>query len=257
MTAQTPDRIERLSLLAQALVSTPDWSELARLSVLRIFDSWGCIGAAFFVPAANRSMSLDAAYGYSDEQSAALHYLAPSSETVLEQVLHSDELLWFPEAEDLAEVTGDPRLSLPDAVAMIVMPVSRLGIPERILVLSFSNPLPSNPASEPFVVAVRSLLELHGGAADWTTRVNGQHTSADSGEEHPGAASEVDLSARQLRILELLAKGKTNRWIAADLGFSESTIRQETLRLYRALAVNSRTDAVVVARSIGLIAPAD
>lgn len=248
-----PDRIERLSLLAQALVSTPDWSELARLSVLRIFDSWGCTAAAFFVPAANRSMSLDAAYGYGDDQAAAVHYLAPSSDTVLEQVLHSDELLWFSDAEEVAEVTGAAPLTVPGSVAMIVMPISRLGIPERILVLSFSEPLPSNPASEPFVAAVRSLLELHGGAADWAGRSNGAHPHAEVVEERPTTASEVDLSARQLRILELLAFGKTNRWIAADLGFSESTIRQETLRLYRALGVNSRSDAVVVARSIGLI----
>lgn len=183
-----PDRIERLSLLAQALVSAPDWSELARLLVLRIFDSWGCTAAAFFVPAANRSMSLDAAYGYSDEQATSFHYLAPNS--------------------------------------------------------------------EPFVAAIRNLLELHGGAADWAARSNGAHGNGDIVEERPNVASDVDLSARQLRILELLALGKTNRWIAADLGFSESTIRQETLRLYRALAVNSRVDAVVVAREIGLIASA-
>lgn len=251
-----PDRIERLSLLAQALVSAPDWSELARLLVLRIFDSWGCTAAAFFVPAANRSMSLDAAYGYSDEQATSFHYLAPNSEPVLEQVLHSDELLWFSDPEELAEVTGDQALSVPGAAAMIVMPISRLGIPERILVLSFDEHLPSNPASEPFVAAIRNLLELHGGAADWAARSNGAHGNGDIVEERPNVASDVDLSARQLRILELLALGKTNRWIAADLGFSESTIRQETLRLYRALAVNSRVDAVVVAREIGLIASA-
>ena len=140
-----PDRIERLSLLAQALVSTPDWSELARLCVLRIFDSWGCTAAAFFVPAANRSMSLDAAYGYGDDQAAAVHYLAPSSEPLLEQVLHSDELLWFSDAEELAEVTGDEPLTVPGAAGMIIMPISRLGIPERILVLSFNEPLPNNP----------------------------------------------------------------------------------------------------------------
>lgn len=251
-----PDRIERLSLLAQALVSTPDWPELARLCVLRIFDSWGCTAAAFFVPAANRSMSLDAAYGYSDEQAAAIHYLPPNSEPVLEQVLHSDELLWFSDDAELAEVTGDQPLTIPGASAMIVMPISRLGIPERILVLSFGDHLPTNPASEPFVGAIRSLLELHGGSADWSGRVNGAHPNGETADERPSTASEVDLSARQLRILELLALGKTNRWIAADLGFSESTIRQETLRLYRALGVNSRTDAVVVARSIGLIASA-
>ena len=55
------------------------------------------------------------------------------------------------------------------------------------------------------------------------------------------------LTHRQHRVLELMADGMTNGQIARALAFSESTIRQETMAIYRALDVSGRVDAVKVA----------
>lgn len=247
-----PDRIERLSLLAQALGSNPDWSDLSRLIVLRIFDSWGCSAAALFAPASDGSFALEASFGYSDDAVAALHVVSREADSVLVPAMRSDEIIWLPDPVDVAGAAGDTPLGLEGSQAMVVLPITRLGIPERALVLSFTAPLPANPASEPFVVAIRSLLELTSGSADWPQR--SMPGSGHTPVAHPTSANEVELTTRQQRILRLLAQEKTNRSIAAELGFSESTIRQETLRLYRALGVNSRTDAVRVAQSIGLLA---
>lgn len=246
-----PDRIERLSLLAQALVSNPDWSDLSRLMVLRIFDSWGCTGALLYAPALNGSLSLEASFGFPDDLVAQLRIISRETECPLRPAMHSDEVVWMPDPVDVREATGEIPLAMPGTESMVVLPVTRLGIPERALVLTFSRPLPANPASGPFVMAVKSLLELHGGSGDWATRSATPGPYATTA--HPTSSDEVDLSPRQERILRLLAQEKTNRWIASELGFSESTIRQETLRLYRALGVNSRTDAVRVAQFIGLI----
>lgn len=247
-----PDRIERLSLLAQALIASPRWPEIAKLMVLRVFEAWGCLGALIFQPTTNGSLTLETAYGYPDDQVAALRLLPPDSEPPVQRALRSDDPVWFPDPEDMAELGGAVPLAIDGSASMIVLPITRLGIPERVLVLSFSEPLPSNPASGPFVSAVKSLLELHGGNGNGDGRARA--VAVEAREARPTSAQDVDLTSRQQRILELLALGKTNRWIAADLGFSESTVRQETLRLYRALGVNSRTDSVMVARSIGLIA---
>lgn len=51
------------------------------------------------------------------------------------------------------------------------------------------------------------------------------------------------LSARQLRVLELIHEGRTNALIAKELGFSESTVRQETIRIYEKLEVSGRREA--------------
>jgi len=62
-----------------------------------------------------------------------------------------------------------------------------------------------------------------------------------------------DLTSRQLKILELMAEGMVNVEIARELMLSESTIRQETVRIYRALGVPNRTEASKKGRSLGLI----
>ncbi len=53
--------------------------------------------------------------------------------------------------------------------------------------------------------------------------------------------SEV-LSPRQIEVLKLMAKGLTNREIGEKLAFSTSTVRVETMAIYRLLDVKSRTE---------------
>ena len=67
------------------------------------------------------------------------------------------------------------------------------------------------------------------------------------------APATKDLTSRQLRVLALMAKGMTNGQIARVLAFSESTIRQETMAIYRTLQVKGRAEAVDFGRSHGLI----
>jgi DNA-binding CsgD family transcriptional regulator len=62
-----------------------------------------------------------------------------------------------------------------------------------------------------------------------------------------------DLTSRQIKILDLMADGMVNVEIARDLMLSESTIRQETVRIYRALGVPNRIEAAKKGRTLGLI----
>jgi DNA-binding NarL/FixJ family response regulator len=65
--------------------------------------------------------------------------------------------------------------------------------------------------------------------------------------------SSGDLTERQLEILRLMAAGKTNAQIASELILSESSIRQETVRIYRALGVGTRAEAARKGLNLGLI----
>jgi DNA-binding CsgD family transcriptional regulator len=62
-----------------------------------------------------------------------------------------------------------------------------------------------------------------------------------------------EITTRQVSILNLMADGLTNAEIAGKVLLSESTVRQETIRIYRALAVNGRLEAIAKARALGLI----
>ena len=61
------------------------------------------------------------------------------------------------------------------------------------------------------------------------------------------------LSVRQLLILRGMVEGKTNYELATETGFSVSTIRQETMRIYQALAVSDRKEAAKKALKLSLV----
>ena len=60
------------------------------------------------------------------------------------------------------------------------------------------------------------------------------------------------LSAREVEVLRLLAAGKTNRVIAADLGISERTIDRHVSNIFTKLDVSSRSAATAYAYEHGL-----
>jgi DNA-binding CsgD family transcriptional regulator len=77
---------------------------------------------------------------------------------------------------------------------------------------------------------------------------NGFNPNGKKTEPNPQA-----LTDRQLKILEAMSFGKTNAEIAQDMILSESSIRQETVKIYRALGVGSRAEAVKRALHLGIL----
>lgn len=69
----------------------------------------------------------------------------------------------------------------------------------------------------------------------------------------PRATEVGHLSARQLSILRGMVEGKTNHELATEMGFSVSTIRHETMRIYQALAVSDRKEAAKRALMLSII----
>jgi DNA-binding CsgD family transcriptional regulator len=61
------------------------------------------------------------------------------------------------------------------------------------------------------------------------------------------------ITPRQLQVLDEMAIGKTNSQIARSLNLSESTIKQEAVRVFKILGVNSRQRAVSVGKEMGII----
>lgn len=64
---------------------------------------------------------------------------------------------------------------------------------------------------------------------------------------------EVQLSTREAGVLQLVARGLSNREIADATGLSRLTIESHTRNIYRKLAVGSRTEAVFEAQAMGLL----
>jgi DNA-binding NarL/FixJ family response regulator len=59
------------------------------------------------------------------------------------------------------------------------------------------------------------------------------------------------LSVREVEVLRLLAEGKTNRAIAADLGISKRTVDRHVSNIFTKLDVSSRAAATAYAYEHG------
>lgn len=62
----------------------------------------------------------------------------------------------------------------------------------------------------------------------------------------PATAKPTELTQRQQLILKLIAEGRTNNDIADLLTYSESLIRQETIKIYDFLGCNGRAEAAAI-----------
>lgn len=63
----------------------------------------------------------------------------------------------------------------------------------------------------------------------------------------------VQLTPRELATLRLMADGKANKEIAAELGISDRTVKTHLGHLFEKLGVASRTEAIKVATRRGLV----
>jgi len=71
---------------------------------------------------------------------------------------------------------------------------------------------------------------------------------------HPKGTSLVEeLTAREMEVLELVAKGFTNKAIGVQLGISDRTVQGHLAHIFGKLQASSRTEAVMRAVSLGWI----
>jgi DNA-binding NarL/FixJ family response regulator len=68
-------------------------------------------------------------------------------------------------------------------------------------------------------------------------------------------SDEPSLSAREIEILELVARGTTNREAAERLFISEATVKTHLIHIYTKLGVPDRASAVATAYDRGLLKP--
>lgn len=72
-------------------------------------------------------------------------------------------------------------------------------------------------------------------------------------QRNDAALASLGLTGQEMRVLESLAAGRSNKEIARDLGLSPNTIKTHVGNLYGKLEVTRRTQAVGKARDLSLI----
>lgn len=128
---------------------------------------------------------------------------------------------------------------------LIMIQLRDRGAVHGFLVVKFSAPVKERECVEEsvrnYAVAVALFLSFQNS--------HSIHPTPSSGNERAVGS----MTARQLAILKGMVEGKTNHELANELGFSVSTIRHETMRIYEALSVSDRKEAARKALNLALI----
>jgi LuxR family maltose regulon positive regulatory protein len=101
------------------------------------------------------------------------------------------------------------------------------------------------------VVAARDGREPGGGARTSLRTLLAAFPGHGPGPHRAGLLEE--LTERELAVLRLLASGRSNAGMAAELFVEQSTVKTHLIHLYSKLGVHSRTQAVARARALGLL----
>ena len=126
----------------------------------------------------------------------------------------------------------------------------------RVMNLGASGFIPKSFSGEQLLAAVR-----HVGAGEiWGRGGPGEGGSLDdpvppppSGSRSAGVTpAEIGLTERQAQVLALLARGLSNREIAAHLELSEGTVKIHVTAILKALGVASRTQALIAVTRYGI-----
>ena len=123
------------------------------------------------------------------------------------------------------------------------------GVTSGVLAIHFAQPLSAKAAEElaDIVASLMGPLALFFFIRANTINIGSSNAPRD--EE----ATSAHFTDRQLKILARMADGHTNHEIASALGFSVSTIRHETMRIFQILGSSDRHEASTKARELGIL----
>jgi DNA-binding NarL/FixJ family response regulator len=86
-----------------------------------------------------------------------------------------------------------------------------------------------------------------------TVSAGGKHIPPTIAQRLVGHMQDDAMSERELQVLSLVATGKRNKEIAADLSIAEDTVKMHVRNIFSKLNVTDRTEAVTVALRRGII----
>jgi DNA-binding NarL/FixJ family response regulator len=101
---------------------------------------------------------------------------------------------------------------------------------------------------------VRAVRAVYEGSSALSPEITSKVIRRMTSGKPAGAVEQVEpLTERELSVLRLAARGKTNRAIGGELGISHRTVQGHLASVYGKLGVNSRTEAVTEAVRRGWI----
>jgi len=217
----------------------PGMEEIPRALATDYLTEFGVKGIRFGLLNSDDSILLLGQYGYPDAM-AWRNRTIPSEE-------------WRAiDAPDIQLIVSSSGQKWTDDSKFYVNTLRDHGVIQGYLIVEFINPISdgdkhkTSEAIEDICMPVALYLSFQiRRSPNQAISINSLDPTRESGA--------AQLSARQLAILRGMVEGKTNHELATELGFSVSTVRHETMRIYQALSVSDRKEAAKKAMNLSLV----
>lgn len=247
--ASSPTMIDTVRFL----ISRPQVDQLAQFLVLHIFKRHAPVSAVISVCDPDGSLRAVSTFGNPPGGNEAYRSLSLWDAMPISAAVRTDDIVVVHGDALAADYPGIAQRMSP-AVAVAAIPLQLPGEPVGALQMSLGQ-LPDDVHLEEDLGGVTAILALYLDLMLHPNgmRRNGEATPSREGKRDHGHAAPSHLTERQVEILGFMASGLTNAQIAARIGFSESTVRQETMAIYRFLGVEGRQEAAAAARARGLV----
>ena len=215
--------------------------DITKYLTLKTFHLYGAYSVYIYKLNKEAQLELLNNFGQSDEINAGWRTVPLSHNLPATDAVKEDRLVWLADHRDWEEFY--PHLvEYPDSAGLktlINYPLHITSAPIGVLGVMCERENKASPEDNSFISIVSGLISLH---------ISKQQNRAAQLEERSAY-----LTRRQIAIIEMMSQQMTNMQIARELGYSESTVRHETMRIYEILQANGRREAVVLARKLGLI----
>jgi DNA-binding CsgD family transcriptional regulator len=142
----------------------------------------------------------------------------------------------YPLLKNLPYTTG--------AKSFIAFPIEKAGTPVAAIGIFSRDVIHPNSEIESFLKTVGNVFSMYMFSQESASLENSRVESVEANRnKYPEGDSKHRLTERQLVILRLISEEHTNIAISNLLGYSESTIRQETMKIFSKLKCEGRKEA--------------
>ena len=217
----------------------PTPEEIARALATEYFAQFGILGVRIVRTNSDDSILLLGQHGYSSADKYR-NRTVPGSE-------------WRAiDSPDIQIISGAQYSTWSSDSTFHVFGLRDRGVSQGYIVIEFHQPVEESQKSEVAGVIEHfaAIIALY---LSFSTRPVGSGMGNMGSESGNTSISPGLLTQRQLVILGGMVEGKTNHELAIEMGFSVSTVRHETMRIFQALSVSDRKEAAKKALELGLL----
>jgi DNA-binding CsgD family transcriptional regulator len=235
--AQAPDYLQLINSLTvffQANELSED--EICQALALRIFPEHPAATAGIFEMHTDGTYSLASIFGLPESVKGEWQGIPLRPVTPVVEAMRSGKVTWVANQEDLISRFPAAYIAFKGtyAVPIVAIPLLSKGSMAGAIAISGSDVQLTEECA--------TYLEVVSGLVALKLQANDHLTFAVNEKVREPLGGKL-LTAREELVQGLMSKGKTNRQIAADLDYSESTIRQDAISLFAKLGVKTRREA--------------